>query len=143
MTEQLARLCEVRIANALVFVAGTSTFERVGAVERGSISFDDPTTPVTTTTSAGGWQKLLALGGIPRITIDGTITLTDDAAAARLRRAFRAASFYRYEIFIPGEGTWVCEFQLMNLTFQFQTEGALTYSWRMESSGAPAFTPAP
>lgn len=101
----------------------------------------DVTTPDCTLPEGALWTETLA--GLKNVSASGDGFFEDSTAEARANTVAMAAdNSANFQIFVPDFGTYAGAFRLSTLEFGGETEGGVTYSVSLESTGVITFTAA-
>ncbi|OWU83808.1 hypothetical protein ATO6_15355 [Oceanicola sp. 22II-s10i] len=101
----------------------------------------DVTTPDCTTPGGALWTEVLS--GAKRVSISGNGFFEDSTAETRLNTvAMSADARANFQIIVPDFGTFEGEFHLASCEYGGETEGGVTYTITLNSSGAVTFTAA-
>ena len=100
----------------------------------------DVTTPDCTTPEGALYTETLA--GLKNVSVSGDGFFEDSTAEARMNTVAMAAdNSTTFEIVVPNFGTYAGTFRITSVEFGGETEGGVTYSLSLESSGTVTFTP--
>lgn len=101
----------------------------------------DVTTPDCTTPEGALYTETLA--GLKNVSVSGDGFFEDSTAEARMNTVAMAAdNSTTFEVVVPDFGTYAGTFRITSVEFGGETEGGVTYSLSLESSGAVTFTAA-
>lgn len=101
----------------------------------------DVTTPDCTAPEGALWTETLA--GLKNVSASGDGFFEDSTAEARANTVAMAAdNSANFQIVVPDFGTYAGAFRLSTLEFGGETEGGVTYSVSLESTGVITFTAA-
>ena len=91
-------------------------------------------------TDANGtvWRESIA--GIQMLDFDGSGYFSDKAQAISFLDAKNNGTYLDLEVIVPGLGSFAGDFAVGNLSFGAETEGAVSMSLQMQSSGPISFT---
>lgn len=139
MAKQLGRALLVKIDD------GTGTKNNLCGLNSKSLTINnssiDVTTPDCTTPEGALYTETLA--GLKNVSVSGDGFFEDSTAEARMNTVAMAAdNSTTFEIVVPSFGTYSGTFRLTSLEFGGETEGGVTYSLSLESSGAVTFAAA-
>lgn len=141
MAKQLGRAMLVKIgdgADPVVYSNLCGINSKSLTINRTSI---DATTADCTTPGGALWTETLA--GVQNVSLSGDGIFEDSTAELRLNTiANDADNVDDFEIVIPDFGTYAGRFRIDSLEFSGDTEGSLTFSASMSSTGAITFTAA-
>lgn len=141
MAKQLGRALLVKIGDGEV----TETFSNLCGLNSKSLTINnsaiDVTTPDCTTPEGALWTETLA--GLKNVSVSGDGFFEDSAAEARMNTvAMQNDNQANFEIVVPDFGTYAGAFRLTSVEFGGETEGGVTYSISLESTGEVTFTAA-
>jgi TP901-1 family phage major tail protein len=141
MAKQLGRALLVKIGDG----EASETFSNLCGLNSKSITINnssiDVTTPDCTTPAGALWTETLA--GLKNVSVSGDGFFEDSTAEARMNSvAMGADNACNFQIVVPDFGTYAGSFRISSVDFGGQTEGGVTYSLSLESTGAVTFTAA-
>lgn len=139
MAKQLGRALLVKIGSG----GGSETFANLCGLNSKAFTINntsiDVTTPDCTTPEGALWTETLA--GLKNVSISGDGFFEDSASEARMNTVAMAAdNTCNFQIVVPAFGTYAGAFRIASLEFGGETEGGVTYSLSLESTGAVTFT---
>lgn len=137
MAKQLGRALLVKIYD------GVSAYDNLCGLNSKSITINnsaiDVTTPDCTTPGGALWTETLA--GVKSVSVSGDGFFEDSTQEGTLAAlALADDNTELFEIVVPGLGTYAGTFRLTSFDFGGETEGGVTYSLSLESTGAVTFT---
>jgi len=138
MAKQLGRALLVKIDD------GTGTKNNLCGLNSKSLTINnssiDVTTPDCTTPEGALYTETLA--GLKNVSVSGDGFFEDSDAEVRMNTVAMAAdNSTTFEIVVPNFGTYAGTFRITSVEFGGETEGGVTYSLSLESSGTVTFTP--
>lgn len=141
MAKQLGRALLVKIGDG----GGTETFANLCGLNSRSLTINnssiDVTTPDCTSPEGALWTE--TLNGLKNVSVSGDGYFEDSTAEARMNSVAMAAdNACNFQIIVPDFGTYAGSFRIASLEFGGETEGGVTYSLSLESTGAVTFTAA-
>ena len=141
MAKQLGRALLVKIGDG----GESETFANLCGLNSKSLTINnssiDVTTPDCTTPGGALWTE--SLNGLKNVSVSGDGFFEDSAAEARMNTVAMAAdNLCNFQIVVPDFGTYAGAFRIASLAFGGETEGGVTYSLSLESTGAVTFTAA-
>jgi len=141
MAKQLGRALLVKIGDGEV----SEAFSNLCGLNSKSLTINnssiDVTTPDCTTPAGALWTE--TLNGLKNVSVSGDGYFEDSTAEARMNTvAMGADNSCNFQIIVPDFGTYAGAFRISSLEFGGETEGGVTYSISLESSGAVTFTAA-
>jgi TP901-1 family phage major tail protein len=139
MAKQLGRALLVKIDD------GAGTLSNLCGLNSKSFTLNnssiDVTTPDCTTPEGALYTETLA--GLKNASVSGDGFFEDSTTEARMNTVAMASdNSTNFEIVIPDFGTYAGAFRITSLEFGGETEGGVTYSVALESTGAITFTAA-
>ena len=141
MAKQLGRALLVQIGDgevSEVFLNLCGLNSKSFTINNSSI---DVTTPDCDSPAGALWTETLA--GVKNMTISGDGFFEDSTAEARMNTVAMAAdNKANFRITLPDFGTYAGAFRIESLEFGGETEGGVTYSLSLSSTGTPTFTAA-
>lgn len=141
MAKQLGRALLVKIgdgASPEVFSNLCGLNSKAMTINNSSI---DVTTPDCSTPGGALWTE--TLNGLKNVTITGDGFFEDSASELRMNTiAMAADNVGNFTVTVPAFGTYAGAFRIASLEFGGETEGGVTYSLSLESTGAVTFTAA-
>ena len=141
MAKQLGRAMLLQIE----LVAGGGSFSNLCGINSKSLTINrtsiDVTTPNCTTPEGLLFTETMA--GLFNVGVSGDGFFEDSTAEARMNTVAMAAdNVANFKIVVPDFGTYAGAFRIASLEFGGETEGGVTYSISLESSGTVTFTAA-
>ena len=139
MAKQLGRALLVKIDD------GAGTKNNLCGLNSKSLTLNnssiDVTTPDCTTPEGALYTETLA--GLKSVSVSGDGFFEDSTAEARMNTVAMANdNSTDFEIVVPDFGTYAGTFRIASLEFGGETEGGVTYSISLESTGTVTFTAA-
>jgi TP901-1 family phage major tail protein len=141
MAKQLGRALLVKIGDG----EATENFDNLCGLNSKSLTINNSAIDVTTPdcTSPEGLLFTETLAGLKNISVSGDGFFEDSTAEARMNTvAMQNDNQANFEIVVPDFGTYAGAFRLTSVEFGGETEGGVTYSISLESTGAVTFTAA-
>jgi TP901-1 family phage major tail protein len=139
MAKQLGRALLVKIGDG----ASPEVFANLCGLNSKTMTINnsmiDVTTPDCTTPGGALWTE--NLGGLKSVSISGDGFFEDIATEARMNTvAMLADAKANFTVTVPAFGTYAGAFYIESLEFGGETEGGVTYSVTLSSTGAVTFT---
>lgn len=139
MAKQLGRALLVKIEDS----EGAGTYANLCGLNSKTLTINnspiDVTTPDCTAPDGALWTETLA--GVKNVSVSGDGFFEDSTAEARMNTvAMQADSKAEFEIVVPDFGTFAGAFRITTVEFGGETEGGVTYSISLESTGTVTFT---
>lgn len=141
MAKQLGRALLIKIGDG----EASETFANLCGLNSKTLTINnssiDVTTPDCTAPEGALWTETLA--GLKNVSASGDGFFEDSTAEARANTVAMAAdNSANFQIVVPDFGTYAGAFRLSTLEFGGETEGGVTYSVSLESTGVITFTAA-
>lgn len=141
MAKQLGRALLVKIGDG----ASPEVFSNLCGLNSKSMTINnssiDVTTPDCSTPGGALWTE--TLNGLKNVSVTGDGFFEDSASELRMNTVAMAAdNVCNFQIVVPAFGTYAGAFRIASLDFGGETEGGVTYSVSLESTGAVTFTAA-
>lgn len=141
MAKQLGRALLVKIGDG----EASETFSNLCGLNSKSLTINnssiDVTTPDCTTPEGALWTE--TLNGVKNASVSGDGYFEDSTAEARMNTVAMAAdNECNFRIIVPDFGTYAGAFRIDTVEFGGETEGGVTYSLSLSSTGAVTFTAA-
>lgn len=139
MAKQLGRALLVKIGDG----ASPEVFSNLCGLNSKSLTINnssiDVTTPDCTTPGGALWTE--TLNGLKNVSVTGDGFFEDSASELRMNTVAMAAdNVCNFQVVVPAFGTYAGAFRIASLDFGGETEGGVTYSVSLESTGAVTFT---
>lgn len=139
MAKQLGRALLVKIGDG----ADPEVFSNLCGLNSKALTINnssiDVTTPDCSTPGGALWTE--TLNGLKNVTVTGDGFFEDSASESRMNTVSMAAdNSCNFTITVPAFGTYAGAFRIASLEFGGETEGGVTYSLSLESTGAVTFT---
>lgn len=131
MAASAGHLALLKIKNT----AGTPAYETVGGLRTREIKLNQETVDVTSADDTTKWRQLLSGVGIRSASISGSGVIKDVTADITVKDAYANQRHADWQITIPGLFTIEGAFQITELTFGADHNGAVTWSVSLESAG--------
>jgi TP901-1 family phage major tail protein len=141
MAKQLGRALLVKIGDGEV----SEAFANLCGLNSKSLTINntaiDVTTPDCTAPEGALWTETLA--GLKNVSVTGDGFFEDSTTEARMNTvAMGADNKANFQVVVPDFGTYAGAFRITSLEFGGETEGGVTYSLSLESTGVITFTAA-
>jgi TP901-1 family phage major tail protein len=141
MAKQLGRALLVKIGDG----EASETFSNLCGLNSKSLTINnssiDVTTPDCDSPEGALWTETLA--GLKNVSVSGDGYFEDSTAEARMNSvAMSADNTCNFQISVPSFGTYAGAFRIASVEFGGESEGGVTYSISLESTGAVTFTAA-
>lgn len=141
MAKQLGRAMLVKIGDG----ESSEAFANLCGLNSKSLTINnssiDVTTPDCTTPEGTLWTETLA--GLKNLSLSGNGFFEDSTTELRMNTVAMATDNQcNMQVVIPDFGTYAGAFRITSVEFGGETEGGVTYSLSLESTGAVTFTAA-
>lgn len=139
MAKQLGRALLVKIDD------GTGTLSNLCGLNSKSLTLNNSSIDVTTPdcTAPEGALYTETLAGLKNVSVSGDGFFEDSTAEARMNTVAMANdNSTNFNVVVPDFGTYAGAFRIASVEFGGETEGGVTYSLSLESTGAVTFTAA-
>jgi len=141
MAKQLGRALLVKIGDG----AGGESFANLCGLNSKSMTINNSSIDVTTPdcSSPEGTLFTETLAGLKNFSVSGNGFFEDSTTEARMNTVAMATDNQaNFQLLIPDFGTYAGAFRITSLEFGGETEGGVTYSLSLESTGAVTFAAA-
>lgn len=141
MAKQLGRALLVKIGDG----DPSETFSNLCGLNSKSLTINNSSIDVTTPdcTTPEGALFTATLAGLKNVSISGNGFFEDSTTEARMNTVAMANDNQaNFQVVVPDFGTYAGAFRITSLEFGGETEGGVTYSLSLESTGAVTFTAA-
>jgi len=125
----------------LIYLGSGGGKTLIGGLKSTSIKMNNNVVDVSTKDTEG-WRELLEDGSLKFFSIDCQGIFKDSTTDETIRSNAFSNSIDTYTFAFPNGDTIQCDFQISGYQRQGDVEGVETYSYTLESTGEPIFTPA-
>jgi TP901-1 family phage major tail protein len=142
MAKQLGRAFLLKIGDG---GGGSEVFTTLAGINSKSLTINNSAIDVTTpdATTPGGALFAASLNGLKSFSASGDGIFLDETAEARMNTVAMAAdASANFEVVVPDFGTYSGNFRVTSFELGGETEGAVTFSFSLESNGEVTFTAA-
>ncbi len=141
MAKQLGRALLLKIGDG----EASEAFANLAGINSKALTINnasiDVTTPDATAPEGALWTE--TLNGVKNVSVSGDGYFSDSTTEARMNEvAMGADNIANFTVTVPDFGTYAGAFRISSLEFGGESEGGVTYSISLESSGAVTFTAA-
>jgi len=141
MAKQLGRALLVKIGDG----EASEVFSNLCGLNSKSLTINnssiDVTTPDCTSPEGALWTETLA--GLKNVSVSGDGFFEDSTTEARMNTVAMAAdNVANFQVVVPDFGTYAGAFRLTSVEYGGETEGGVSYSLSLESTGVVTFTAA-
>lgn len=126
----------------LIYLGSGGSKTLIGGLKSTTINMNNNIIDVSTKDTAG-WRELLEDGSLKFFSISCNGIFKDSATDETIRANSFSNSIDTYTFEFPNGDTIECEFQITGYSRSGEVEGVESYSYTLESTGEPTFTPAP
>lgn len=141
MAKQLGRALLVKIGDG----EASESFTNLCGLNSKSLTINNSSIDVTTPdcTTPEGALFTATLAGLKNVSISGSGFFEDSTMEARVNTvAMSNDNQANLQVVVPDFGTYAGAFRITSLEFGGETEGGVTYSLSLESTGVVSFTAA-
>ncbi len=141
MAKQLGRALLIKIGDG----ESSESFSNLCGLNSKTLTINntsiDVTTPDCATPEGALWTETLA--GLKNVSVSGDGFFEDSTTEARMNTVvMQNDNQANFEIVVPDFGTYAGAFRIASVEFGGETEGGVTYSISLESTGTVTFTAA-
>ena len=141
MAKQLGRALLLKIGDG----EASEAFANLAGINSKALTINnasiDVTTPDASAPEGALWTE--TLNGVKNVSVSGDGYFSDSTTEARMNTvAMSADNVANFTVTVPDFGTYAGAFRIASLEFGGESEGGVTYSLSLESSGAVTFTAA-
>ena len=122
--------------------ASPEVFTTVAGLRTKSMTLAKDTVDISDSDSLNKWRELLAGAAIKSASFSGDGVFKDSASEETVRANFTADSLNNYQVVVPDFGTFAGAFVVSQLEYNGEHDGAVQYSFSLESGGEVTFTAA-
>lgn len=135
MTAQTGRTALVKLDNT-----GSGSYQTVGGVRTRSIKINSEFVDVTTSDSTNQWREGLATAGVKSCEIAVSGVFVDDVYINQVIAFVAACTIRNWQWVQAGIGTFQGSFQVVDFELGADHNGAVTFSFTLQSAGEVTFT---
>lgn len=135
MVAQTGRTALVKLDNT-----GSGSYQTVGGVRTRSLKINSEAVDVTNSDSTNQWRELLATAGVKSVEISVSGVFIDDTYINQVIAFVNACTIRNWQFIHSGIGTFQGAFQVTDLELGAEYNGAVTFSFTLQSAGEVAFT---
>ena len=114
-------------------------FITLAGIRTSEFDLNQQVVDATSAESPDGWRELLAGAGVKSMRVRGRGLFKDAASDERMRSAFFAGQISRWQLIVPGLGSFIGAFQITSLTWGGAHDGEATFSVELQSAGSLTF----
>ena len=115
------------------------SFVTLAGIRASELDLNQQAVDATSADSPEGWRELLAGAGLKSMRVRGRGLFKDAASDARMRSVFFAAEIARWQLIVPGLGSFTGAFQIIQLNWGGTHDGEATFSVELQSAGQLTF----
>lgn len=136
MVAQTGRTALVKLDND-----GAGSYQTIGGMRTRSLKINSETVDVTDSDSTNQWRELLANAGVKSVEIAGSGIFKDDTYVNQLIAYAKDCTIRNWQWIHTAIGTFQGAFQVADFELGAEYNGAVTFSFTLQSAGAITFTP--
>ena len=114
-------------------------FVTLAGIRSSEFELNQQEVDATSADSPEGWRELLAGAGLRSMRVRGRGLFKDAASDERMRTVFFAGDIARWQLIVPGLGTFTGPFQLRQLNWSGTHDGEATFAAELQSAGLVGF----
>lgn len=114
-------------------------FVTLAGIRTSELTLNQQAVDATSAESPEGWRELLAGAGVKSMRVRGRGLFKDAASDTRMRMVFFAGEIARWQLIVPGLGSFTGPFQIASLNWGGSHDGEATFSVDLASAGALTF----
>lgn len=119
--------------------AAEENFDTLAGIRTSEFELNQQQVDSTSADSPQGWRELLAGAGVKTMRVRGRGLFKDSASDARMQAVFFAGTIERWQLIVPGMGSFTGAFQIAQLSYAGSHDGEATFSVDLQSAGALTF----
>lgn len=136
MAAQTGRTALVKLDNT-----GSGSYQTVGGVRTRTLTINSEAVDVTTSDSTNQWRELLATAGVKSMDISVSGVFVDDTYINQVIAYVNACTIRNWQYIHSAIGTFQGAFQVTSFELGAEHNGAVTFSFTLESAGEITYTP--
>lgn len=114
-------------------------FDTLAGIRTSEFDLNQQAVDASSAESPEGWRELLAGAGLKSMRVRGRGLFKDAASDARMQAVFFAGSIERWQLIVPGLGSFTGAFQIAQLSYGGTHDGEATFSVELQSAGSLSF----
>lgn len=111
------------------------TFTTLAGIRSSELELNQQPVDATSAESPDGWRELLARAGLKTMRVRGRGLFKDAASDTRMRSVFLAGAITRWQLIVPGLGSFTGPFQIVQLVWGGAHDGEVTMTVELQSAG--------
>ena len=115
------------------------SFVTLAGIRASELDLNQQPVDATSADSPDGWRELLAGAGLKSMRVRGRGLFKDAASDTRMRSVFFAGEMARWQLIVPGLGSFTGAFQIAQLNWSGSHDGEATFAVELQSAGALVF----
>ena len=114
-------------------------FVTLAGIRTSQLDLNQQPVDATSADSPFGWRELLAGAGLKTMRVRGQGLFKDAASDERMRSVFFAGTIARWQLIVPGLGSFTGPFQIAQMHWGGTHDGEATFSVDLQSAGELVF----
>ncbi|RIJ28500.1 phage major tail protein, TP901-1 family [Henriciella mobilis] len=114
-------------------------FITLAGIRTSQLDLNQQPVDATSAESPAGWRELLAGAGLKTMRVRGQGLFKDAASDERMRSVFFAGTIARWQLIVPGLGSFTGPFQIAQMNWGGVHDGEATFSVDLQSAGELVF----
>ena len=119
--------------------ADPESFVTLAGIRSSQLDLNQQPVDSTSADSPLGWRELLAGAGLKTMRVRGQGLFKDAASDERMRSVFFAGTIARWQLIVPGLGSFTGPFQIAQMNWGGTHDGEATFSVDLQSAGELVF----
>lgn len=119
--------------------ADPESFVTLAGIRSSQLDLNQQPVDSTSADSPLGWRELLAGAGLKTMRVRGQGLFKDAASDERMRNVFFAGTIARWQLIVPGLGSFTGPFQIAQMNWGGTHDGEATFSVDLQSAGELVF----
>lgn len=115
------------------------SFVILAGIRSSELELNQQPVDATSAESPAGWRELLAGAGVKSMRVRGRGLFKDAASDEQMRAVFFAGEIARWQLIVPGLGSFTGAFQIAQLSWGGTHDGEATVSVELQSAGELVF----
>lgn len=115
------------------------SFVTLAGIRSSELELNQQQVDATSADSPEGWRELLAGAGLKTMRVRGRGLFKDSESDTRMRAVFFAGEIARWQLIVPGLGSFTGPFQIAQLNWGGAHDGEATFSVDLQSAGVLDF----
>ena len=110
-------------------------FVTLAGIRSSELELDQQPVDATSAESPEGWRELLVGAGLKTMRVRGRGLFKDADSDTRMRNTFFAGAIERWQLVVPGLGSFTGPFQIAQLSWGGAHDGEVTMTVELQSAG--------